>query len=289
MQIKVLRTVNEVKEFVKALRREGKTIGLVPTMGALHEGHLTLMKYAKDRCGAVIASIFVNPTQFGPNEDYEAYPRTFELDCEKLNSVRVDAVFHPEIKEMYPENYMAYVTVDGAITDKLCGAKRPGHFRGVATVVTKLINITEADVAYFGQKDAQQFVVIQRFVRDLNLNVRVKMVPIVRAENGLALSSRNKYLSEAEKSAALVLSKSLHDAREAYMQGEKRVARLKEMIVERIKAEPLAKIDYVEIYSFPDLDEVQSVETECIIALAVHFGATRLIDNMIVGGDRIWN
>lgn len=284
MKLKVIKTIAEMKAFVRAVKKAGKTIGLVPTMGALHEGHLTLMKAAKEKCDVVIASVFVNPTQFGPNEDFDAYPREFESDCTKLEGVGVDAVFHPDAGEMYPKNYTAYVTVDGAITNKLCGAKRPGHFRGVATVVTKLLNITEADSAFFGQKDAQQVVVIKRFVRDLNFNTAVEMVPIVRAENGLALSSRNKYLSAEEKEAALVLSASLKAAKEAYLKGEKNAAVLKQMITQQIQAEPLANIDYVDLYSFPDLETIETIEGKVLIALAVRFGSTRLIDNAIIGG-----
>lgn len=284
---KVLRTVEEVKAFVRTAKEAGSVIGLVPTMGALHEGHLSLMRRAKQECDVVIASIFVNPTQFGPNEDFASYPRTFASDCEKLASVKVDAVFHPSADEMYPEGYTAFITVDGSITEKLCGARRPGHFRGVATVVTKLMNITEADKAFFGQKDAQQVVVIKRFVRDLNMNVEVKMAPIVRAENGLALSSRNQYLSEAEKEAALVLSRSLAMAKQAYEGGEKSAERLKALITAKIKEEKLADIDYVEIYSFPDLKEIKDIKAPAIAALAVRFGATRLIDNMIIGGEGV--
>ena len=283
MQMKVIKTVAEMKNFVRMVKKTGRTIGLVPTMGALHDGHLTLMKAAKEKCDVVIASVFVNPTQFGPNEDFAAYPREFESDCAKLESVGVGAVFHPEAFELYPKNYTAYVTVDGDITSKLCGARRPGHFRGVATVVTKLFNITEADHAFFGQKDAQQVVVIKRFVRDLNINVAVEMVPIVRDENGLALSSRNKYLSVAEKEAALVLSASLKAAKAAYINGEKNVVVLKSLLTKQIQAEPLADIDYVEIYSFPDLEEIETVQGQAIMALAVRFGATRLIDNAMIG------
>lgn len=285
MKIKVLTTVAEVKSFVRAVKKAGKTIGLVPTMGALHEGHLTLMRHAKKNADVVIASVFVNPTQFGPNEDFDAYPREFSRDCEKLDSVGVDAVFHPSAEEMYPKGYTAYVTVDGDITNKLCGAKRPGHFRGVATVVTKLFNITEADKAFFGQKDAQQVVVIKRFVRDLNMNVEVNMVPIVRAEDGLALSSRNKYLSDKEKKAALVLSKSLKEAQKAFKSGKKSVTELKALITEKIQAEPLAQIDYIDIYTFPDLEECEMIVKEALVALAVKFGTTRLIDNTILGGE----
>lgn len=284
MKVRVLKTVQEVKAFVKAVRQDGKNIGLVPTMGALHEGHLALMQAARKKSDVVIASVFVNPAQFGPNEDFDAYPRTFEADCQKLEDAGVDAVFHPSADEMYPKGYATYVSVDGDLTNKLCGAKRPGHFRGVATVVTKLINITEADQAFFGQKDAQQVVVIQRFVNDLNLNVEINMVPIVRDENGLALSSRNRYLSAEEKKAALVLSRSLTEAAEAYFSGEQNVQALKNLLQKRIETEPLATIDYIEVYSFPDLKEIQAVEGKTILALAVRIGSTRLIDNKIIGG-----
>ena len=193
--MKILRTVKEIQEYTREIKKAGKTIGLVPTMGALHEGHLTLMRAARQAADVVIASVFVNPVQFGPNEDYDAYPRQFEADCAKLETVPVDAVFHPEPSEMYPAGYSTYVNVEGDITHKLCGAKRPGHFRGVATVVTKLMNLARADKAFFGQKDAQQVVVIKRFTADLNLPVEVVMVPICREESGLARSSRNVYLS----------------------------------------------------------------------------------------------
>ena len=224
--MKILRTVAEITEFAKAAQQAGKVIGLVPTMGALHEGHLTLMRTAREKCDVVIASVFVNPVQFGPNEDYDAYPRRFEEDCQKLESVGVDAVFHPEPKEMYPDGYGTYVNVESAFTGKLCGGQRPGHFRGVATVVTKLMNLSRAQEAFFGQKDAQQVLVIRRFVKDLNIQVNINMVPIVREESGLARSSRNAYLSPEEKTAALVLSRSLKKAEAAYEAGEKSVGKL---------------------------------------------------------------
>jgi pantoate--beta-alanine ligase len=286
MGIKVLTTIAEVKAFVRAAKENGKKIGLVPTMGALHEGHLTLMRRAKADMDVVIASVFVNPTQFGPNEDFDAYPREFASDVKKLDSVGVDAVFHPSPDEMYPKNYTAYVTVDGPITNKLCGAKRPGHFRGVATVLTKLFHITEADKAFFGQKDAQQVVVIKRFVRDLNFNIEIDMVPIVRDADGLALSSRNKYLSKEEKKAALILSASLKKAQAAFKGGEKDAKLLKNIISESIKQEKMADIDYVDIYSFPDLEEITKVEDSALAAVAVRFGTTRLIDNTILTEEK---
>lgn len=281
--MKIFTTVKDAQAFAVAQKKEGKRIGLVPTMGALHEGHLTLMKTAKKKCDIVIASVFVNPTQFGPNEDFDAYPRRFEEDCEKLKRVGVDAVFHPEPAEMYPEGYCTYVNVDGDITHKLCGAQRPVHFRGVATVVTKLINITQADEAFFGQKDAQQVVVVRRFVDDLNMPVHINMVPIVREESGLARSSRNAYLSPEEKQAALVLSRSLKMAKTAYDGGETDAEALKAIVTKELQSEPMAVIDYVDLFSFPDLLLVQTVDEECLLAIAVRIGKTRLIDNVILG------
>ena len=281
--MKILRTVAQITEFAKAAQQAGKVIGLVPTMGALHEGHLTLMRTAKAKCDVVIASVFVNPVQFGPNEDYDAYPRRFEEDCRKLESVGVDAVFHPEPAEMYPEGYGTYVNVESAFTGKLCGGQRPGHFRGVATVVTKLMNLSRAQEAFFGQKDAQQVLVIKRFVKDLNIQVNVNMVPIVREESGLARSSRNAYLSPEEKQAALVLSRSLNKAEEAYKTGETSVDALKNIVRNEIATEPMAVIDYVELYSFDELKEISQVKGESLLAIAVKIGKTRLIDNIIIG------
>lgn len=283
--MKVLRTIKEIKEYAKTQKQAGKIIGLVPTMGALHEGHLTLMRAAREKCDIVIASVFVNPVQFGPNEDYDAYPRRFEEDCKKLETVPVDAVFHPEPAEMYPDGYATYVNVEGEITHKLCGAQRPGHFRGVATVVTKLMNLSRADEAFFGQKDAQQVVVISRFVEDLNINVHINMVPIVREESGLARSSRNQYLSADEKKAALVLSRSLKAAKMLYADGENKVAELKKVVSDILEAEPMATVDYVELYSFPGLSSIEEVKGPALLAIAVKIGKTRLIDNVILGKE----
>ena len=283
--MKILRTVKEIQAYAKAMKAAGKTIGLVPTMGALHEGHLTLMRAAREKCDIVIASVFVNPTQFGPNEDFDAYPRRFDEDCEKLATVPVDAVFHPEPAEMYPEGYCTYVNVEGDITKKLCGAQRPGHFRGVATVVTKLMNLSRADEAFFGQKDAQQVVVIRRFVEDLNINVHIHMVPIVREENGLARSSRNQYLSPKEKEAALILSRSLQRAKEAYSFGEREPEKIKQVVIDTLATEPLATMDYVDIYSFPALQPIATVDGQALLAIAVRIGTTRLIDNVILGKE----
>ncbi len=280
--MEILNTIKEIRAYVSKQKKLGKTIALVPTMGALHEGHLTLMRAARKKCDIVIASVFVNPTQFGPNEDYDAYPRQFDLDCARLESVAVDAVFHPQPAEMYPKGYCTYVNVEGDITHKLCGAQRPGHFRGVATVVTKLINLAQADEAFFGQKDAQQVTVIRRFVEDLNINVHINMVPIAREESGLARSSRNTYLSTAEKEAALVLSRSLKKAAAAYAQGEKEIAQLETIVKKELAQEPLAVIDYVEAYAYPSLQPLQQVNEDTLLAIAVKIGKTRLIDNIIL-------
>lgn len=281
--MKILRTQQDIKDFSKEMKKEGKTIGLVPTMGCLHEGHLTLMRAAKQTDDVVIASVFVNPVQFGPNEDFDAYPRTFGADCEKLESVGVDAVFHPEPSEMYPEGYCTYVNVEGDITHKLCGARRPGHFRGVATVVTKLMNLSRADDAFFGQKDAQQVVVIHRFVDDLGIPVTLHMVPICREETGLARSSRNRYLSPEEKKAALILSQSLRKAQDAYDKGERDVETLKSIVRKNLETEPLARVDYVDLFSFPALLPIEKVNQKSLLAIAVYIGKTRLIDNVILG------
>lgn len=281
--MEILKTVAEITEYAKEAQKAGKVIGLVPTMGALHEGHLTLMRTAKAECDVVIASVFVNPTQFGPNEDYDAYPRRFEEDCAKLESAGVDAVFHPEPQEMYPEGYGTYVNVESEFTGKLCGGQRPGHFRGVATVVTKLMNLSRAQEAFFGQKDAQQVLVIRRFVRDLNIQVNINMVPIVREESGLARSSRNAYLSDSQREAALILSRSLQKAKAAFEAGTVSVADLKAVVRTEIDSEPMAVIDYVELYSFDELQEIDTVTGESLLAIAVKIGKTRLIDNIILG------
>ncbi len=280
--MKIFTTVKEIQAYAKEQKAAGKTIGLCPTMGALHEGHMTLMRAARKKCDIVIASVFVNPVQFGPNEDYDKYPRQFDADCEKLEKEGVDAVFHPEPLEMYPEGYGTYVTVESGITNVLCGARRPGHFRGVATVVTKLMNLARADEAFFGQKDAQQVAVVRRFVADLNLNVHVNMVPICREESGLARSSRNAYMSAEEKQAALVLSRSLKKAREAYDAGERSAAALKDIVSKELATEKLAKVDYVDVYTFPALQPVETVSEESLLAIAVYIGKTRLIDNIIL-------
>lgn len=279
--MQLFHTIKDIKQYVRSQKALGNSIALVPTMGALHEGHLTLIRTAQEAADIVIVSIFVNPTQFGPNEDYDAYPRTLEADCQGAASAGASAVFAPSPSEMYPNGYATYVNVEG-ITDLLCGAQRPGHFRGVATVVTKLFNIVQPDRAYFGQKDAQQVLVIRRFTADLNLPVEIVMVPIVRDENGLALSSRNSYLSAEEKEAALVLSASLQLARKLLADGTTKVDDIIANVTAHIKQEPLAKIDYVSIYEYPTLRTIDCIDNQALLALAVRIGKTRLIDNTIL-------
>lgn len=283
--MKVLSTIEEMSAYSREAQRRGQSLGLVPTMGALHEGHLTLMRRARSENDLVLASVFVNPTQFAPNEDYDAYPRQFDEDCAKLAGVGVDAVFHPTPAEMYPEGYCTFVNVEGGLTRVLCGASRPIHFRGVATVVTKLMLLSRAERAYFGQKDAQQVCVVRRFVRDLNIPTEVVMVPICREECGLARSSRNKYLSAAEHEAALVLWRSLRAAQGAYENGERDAAKLVATARTIIAGEPMAEVEYVELRSFPELEPLRAVDQPALLALAVRFGKTRLIDNIILGGD----
>jgi len=279
--VEVCRTVNEVRAAVRQHRERGARIGFVPTMGYFHEGHLSLMRRARAECGAVVVSIFVNPLQFGPREDLAEYPRDLERDLRMAREVGVDVVFVPAEEEMYPPGYCTYVEVLG-LTEKLCGLSRPGHFRGVTTVVAKLFNIVQPDVAYFGQKDAQQAVVIQRMVRDLNMPLEVVVLPTVREADGLAMSSRNVYLSPEERQAALVIPRSLARAVEAVKGGERNVGVLREMVRGMIAAEPRAQIDYVEIYGWPDLEPLTVLTDRALLAVAVRFGRARLIDNVVL-------
>lgn len=279
----VCRTVNEIRDFVRVSRAEGKTIGLVPTMGYLHEGHLQLMRQAKKDCDVVVISIFVNPMQFGPREDLESYPRDFERDSALAEGVGVDAVFYPEVEEMYPPGFATYVDLSG-LTGSLCGKSRPGHFRGVATVVTKLFNIVLPDRAFFGQKDAQQVLVIKRMAEDLNMPLEIVSVPTVREADGLAMSSRNVYLSPEQRKSAPVLYRSLQAAEKALARGERDARKLEGLVREMILAVPGADIDYVEIRKLPNLEAVEIIDSPVLLALAVKFGKTRLIDNIIFGG-----
>jgi pantoate--beta-alanine ligase len=278
--VEIFNKVADVKEYVKAKKAQGKSIGLVPTMGALHEGHLSLMKGARRECDVVIASIFVNPTQFGPGEDYDEYPRILERDADLAEGVGVDAIFAPSADEMYPHGYSTYVTVEG-ITEKLCGKARPGHFRGVTTVVSKLFNIVRPDKAYFGQKDAQQFAVIKRMVEDLNMDIEVVPMPIIREADGVAKSSRNSYLNPQERNAAPILHRALMLADEMIEAGQRDAAKIIEAMEELIKGEPLASIDYVSIVDGDTLEDLHALKGKVLVALAVKIGPARLIDNII--------
>ena len=280
----VAETIPEVRKAIKELRCLGKSIGFVPTMGYLHEGHLSLVRRAKKENDAVVVSIFVNPIQFGPGEDFERYPRDIERDKALLEKEGVDVLFVPDVDEMYGGGeFLTFVEVE-KITEKLCGAKRPGHFRGVTTVVSKLFNIVMPDRAYFGKKDYQQLIVIRKMVEDLNFPVKIVGCPIVREPDGLAKSSRNVYLSKEERKAATVLYRALKFAKEYYDSGKKDALFLKKQIEEILEKEPLVrKIDYVEIVDGKTLEPVSVLSPGVLIALAVFIGKARLIDNWIVG------
>lgn len=278
--MQIIRTVSAMKEQVREWKEQGLTIGLTPTMGALHEGHMSLMDRAVAECDRVVTSVFVNPIQFGPNEDYDNYPRDLERDAAIAESKGVDVVFHPSVEQMYPANYNTYVVME-TLTDTLCGAKRPGHFRGVCTVVNKLFNIVQPDRAYFGQKDAQQLAIIKRMVSDLNMNLTVVGCPIVREENGLAKSSRNAYLNEEEREAALCLSRAIFAAQKAIEDGERDAKKISDMVTRIIEQEPLAKIDYVEVVDLANMQPVDVLGDAGLVAIAVYIGSTRLIDNCL--------
>ncbi|NLZ94742.1 MAG: pantoate--beta-alanine ligase [Bacteroidales bacterium] len=277
--------INSIKELRSHLTKAGKgnkTVGLVPTMGFLHEGHLSLIRRAKKENDFVVVSIFVNPTQFGPNEDFETYPRDIDQDTKLAYEAGADIIFNPSASDIYPEGSNTWVNVEGEITSVLCGASRPTHFQGVTTVVNILFNIVKPNKAYFGQKDAQQAAVLTKMVRDLHIDLELIVCPIVREADGLALSSRNTYLSNEERKQALILNQSLLKAKKAYLQGEKDTNKLIQLITDTITSKPLAKIDYVSIYAYPSLQEINKIESSAIIAVAVHFGKTRLIDNIIL-------
>ena len=279
--MKIIESVTEMREFVEQARRQGQSIALVPTMGSLHEGHLTLMRRAKQCCDIVVVSIFVNPTQFGPNEDFAKYPRDLAGDSEAAASAGVEVIFHPQAKDMYPEGYSSFVDIEG-ITEKLCGLSRPGHFRGVATVVNKLFNIVQPNKAFFGQKDAQQVLVLARMVADFNMSVELEIVPIIREKDGLAMSSRNAFLSTEQRQAGLVLSRSLKLAEQLVAQGEIHVGKIRTQVINEIKTEKLAECEYVEIYNYPTLQDINALQHKALLALAVRIGNTRLIDNTIL-------
>lgn len=273
-------TVEQAKKTVRQWKAEGLTVGLVPTMGYLHEGHESLIKRAVAECDRVMVSVFLNPIQFAPNEDLATYPRDFAADTVLIENAGADLVFHPEPSELYAPDACTFVNVEG-ITSELCGKTRPTHFRGVCTVVSKLMNISQADRAYFGQKDAQQLAVVRRMVRDLNMNVEVIGCPIVREEDGLAKSSRNTYLSPAEREAALVLSRAVREGQRLMKEGERDAKTILSAMRAIIEAEPFARIDYVEMVSWDGIKPVDVADSSVLVAMAVYIGKTRLIDNFI--------
>ncbi|MZG30364.1 MAG: pantoate--beta-alanine ligase [Nitrospinae bacterium] len=279
--MKEVSSVSEMKKIAKSFRERNLTVGLVPTMGCLHEGHLSLVKQSIQSCDRTIVSIFVNPTQFGPNEDLDTYPRQLQADSEILEEVGVDVLFHPTSEEMYPENYNTYVEVEG-ITEHLCGRSRPDLFRGVSTVVLKLFNIVQPHNAFFGEKDWQQLAVIESLVKDLNLDVVIKRVPIVRESDGLAMSSRNRYLSPRERQTALSLSRTLKQAKDAIRQGTKSVKAIESLIHQSLIKEKELVIDYISICDPVNFVKKEKICDTTLIALAVKIGSSRLIDNCII-------
>ncbi len=277
----VITAIAAMQQTASRLRREGKTIGVVPTMGFFHEGHLSLMRRARAECDVVIVTLFVNPTQFGPREDFASYPRDFERDRQLAEAESVDILFAPTTEAMYPDGYETTVTVE-KLTQPLCGASRPGHFRGVTTIVAKLFNLTQPHRAYFGLKDYQQCKVIQKMVKDLNFDITIVPCPIVREPDGLAMSSRNAYLSPAERQAARSLNRSLRRAEEMVKEGERQADAVRDAVRAIIAAEPLAQIDYIAVVDAETLQPVEKIEQKTLVALAVKFGRARLIDNTVI-------
>lgn len=279
--MEIIKEISRMKAITRQAAARGQRIGLVPTMGALHQGHLSLVRRAREMADLVVASIFVNPTQFGPNEDYTRYPRDLEGDAARLAQEGVDYLFAPSVEEIYPPGYATYVDVEG-LSERLCGKSRPGHFRGVMTVVMKLVAIVSPNYAFFGQKDAQQVVIIKKMVEDLNLDVEIVVCPIVREADGLAMSSRNSYLNAEERRAATILYKALQRAKQMIESGARSVEEIIQTMREMIESEPHARIDYVEIVNARTLEPLATLTGECLIALAVFVGPARLIDNFIV-------
>ena len=274
--------IDEVKANVREWKKAGLTIGLVPTMGYLHEGHASLIERARRECDKVIVSDFVNPIQFGPKEDLATYPRDFEADCKLCEGLGADLIFHPEPDEMYLDGFHSYVGVD-TLSTELCGKSRPIHFNGVCTVVSKLFNITEADKAYFGEKDAQQLAIVKRMVRDLNFNIEIVGCPIIREDDGLAKSSRNTYLNEDERKKALIIHQALTKGEEMVRSGEKDANKVKETVRNIIESEPICRVDYVEIVDWNELQKVDTIDGPILTAVAVYMDEkVRLIDNFIV-------
>ncbi len=279
--MKIVETIKEVREQVKEWKKQGLSVGLVPTMGYLHEGHKSLIDRAVAENDKVVVSVFVNPMQFGPTEDLESYPRDMERDVTLCENAGAALVFHPEPSEMYEDDFSSFVDMN-TLTGGLCGKTRPIHFRGVCTVVAKLFNIVTPDRAYFGQKDAQQLAVIRHMVSDLSFGIEIVGCPIIREKDGLAKSSRNTYLSAEERNAALILSQSLKEGKALVEAGEKDAAKIKKVITDKINTEPLAKIDYVEVVDWKTLEPVSTIDAPILTAIAVYIGKTRLIDNFII-------
>lgn len=284
--MKIIKHIDEMKNLSLTLQKAGKTVSFVPTMGALHDGHISLLKIAKQKADKAIMSIFVNPTQFGPKEDFSKYPRPFEQDCEIAEKNGCDFMFAPISEEMYPPHYNTYVSVE-EITRTLCGISRPNHFRGVTTVVLKLFNIVNPQVAIFGQKDAQQVIVIKRMVQDLNLSVRIETGATIREKDGLAMSSRNKYLTSEERKAAPVIYNGLQTALELFTKGEKDTQIIRDKISQLYLASQLITPEYIEIVNMTTLQSLDQVEAPCLMAVACRTGqsGTRLIDNIVLGGS----
>jgi pantoate--beta-alanine ligase len=283
--MKLIKTIDEMRSFRKVTRQSGKRLGLVPTMGALHEGHLSLVRAAREKSDVVAVSVFVNPTQFGPHEDFSKYPRNLEKDSALLEQEQVDAIFAPSVNDMYPAGAVTWVTVEG-MSDRLCGKSRPGHFRGVTTVVSKLFHIIEPDVAFFGQKDAAQAAIIRRMVGDLNMPVSIEICSIIRESDGLALSSRNAYLNPEERKSALILQRSLRRAQSSFEGGERNPAKLIAVGKQEFGYDPKARLDYFEIVDPDSLEPVTTISNHALIAVAAFIGDTRLIDNIIVDPNR---
>ena len=279
--MEIYEEIAKVRQTVRQWKKEGCSIGFVPTMGYLHEGHLSLIEAARKNNDRVVVSIFVNPMQFGPSEDLASYPRDLDKDAGLCAGAGVDLIFHPQPEEMYAPGFCSYVDMHG-LTEGLCGKSRPGHFRGVQTVVLKLFHIVAADRAYFGQKDAQQLAVIRRMVTDLNLDIEIVGCPVVREPDGLARSSRNTYLSSEERKAALVLSRSLEAGKKLILSGERNAEAVRRAILMEIEKEPLAKTDYVEITDFDTISPLETLDHQVLVAIAVYIGRTRLIDNFTV-------
>jgi pantoate--beta-alanine ligase len=279
--MKLVKTIEDMRSFRNAARKNSQRLGLVPTMGALHEGHLSLVRAARDKSDIVAVSIFVNPTQFGPKEDFSKYPRNLESDSNMLDREHADVIFAPSVGDMYPAGAITWVTVEG-LSDRLCGKSRPRHFRGVTTVVSKLFHIIEPDAAFFGQKDAAQVAIIRRMVRDLNMPVEIEVGAIVRESDGLALSSRNAYLDPQERKSALVLHRSLQEAQKLFERGERNSEKLLAAGKQKFSDEPGVRLDYFEIVDPDSLEAETTISNRALIAVAAFIGNTRLIDNIIV-------